>query len=365
MKIRWTRILFLAIICMGLFHIAWPGHARAANIRVLVNGSELTMDVPPRMENNRTLVPLRACAEALEAQVDYDAATNQVTIKQDEMRLTLTLNSANADLNGVPLLLDVPAKTVNGRTLVPLRFVGEAFQAQVDWISALNLVKITMTSETDLGTITGNREEENKLLELCNEARTADGLDPLIWVEELSQMGRSHCKDMGVNSFFSHQSPSFGDTAQRASLAGLPPVAENLAFGYETAQEIFDAWMASPDHKANIMNPLCHYMGAGIWQEADGTIYGAAEFINTCSFMVQTRPVVTGADIITVRGYSIQSQADLCLYYLVSNDTRRYSARRSLSASTNENTFTAVVELDQQGSYALETGEDIVLIVKQ
>ncbi len=365
-KNKWTTVLFVAILCVSIVYIIWSGSAQAAgNIEVWVNGSALVMDVPPRLEDNRTLIPLRACAEALDAQVDYDAATSRITIQNNRLLLIMTLNSRHAALNGSAILLDVPAKTYNGRTLVPLRFVGEAFQAQVNWIGSLNMVQITTSPQTELGTITGDRTQETKFLELCNEARAAEGLEPLVWVEELSQMGRRQCKDMGTNDFFSHQSASFGNTAQRASRAGLPPVAENIAAGYGNVQEVFDAWMASSEHRANIMNPLCHFLGVGIWQREDGTWYAAAEFVNSRAFLIKSRPLITGANSVTIKGYSLDSQAQLCLYYLMNNDNSRYSAKRSISAVTEEHVFNATVTLDQVGSYALQADEDILYMVRQ
>ncbi|WP_151191973.1 copper amine oxidase N-terminal domain-containing protein [Desulfotomaculum copahuensis] len=107
--------------------------AQPAGIAVFVNSKKLTFDVPPVVENGRTLVPLRAIFEALGAQVGWDGKTGTVTAKRGEVTVKLTLKQIKAYRNGKAVTLEVPARLVKGRTMVPLRFVSEAFGAQVNW----------------------------------------------------------------------------------------------------------------------------------------------------------------------------------------------------------------------------------------
>lgn len=102
-------------------------------IQVFMNGAELTFDVPPVIENDRTLVPFRAIFEALGAEVGWDEAAETVTGKLNETTIALTIGSETAVVNSENILLDVPPKILNDRTLVPLRFVSENFGYQVDW----------------------------------------------------------------------------------------------------------------------------------------------------------------------------------------------------------------------------------------
>jgi hypothetical protein len=53
------------------------------------------------------------------------------------------LNSKKVTVNGVAKTLDVPAASINGRTYVPLRFVGESFGAEVKFDAAKSMVTIT------------------------------------------------------------------------------------------------------------------------------------------------------------------------------------------------------------------------------
>ncbi len=368
----WRGYLLAAILTCSLCQIPLASTAQAAGIAIEVDGQALTLDVPPRLENGRTLVPLRACAEALNAQVTYDETSRQIVVRQGDTTITLTLDSAQADINGQQVLLDVPARTVNDRTLVPLRFVGESLNAQVEWLSGEQLVRINTNGTSssgdglvDLGEITGDRSQEEQLLALCNELRQSNNLAPLVWVEELSNMSRSHCKDMGLNGFFGHRSPSFGDTTQRAKIFGLPSTAENIATGYQTAEEAFQAWLANAEQSANILNPDAAFFGCGVWQSDGGEWYVAAEFINTPSFLVQPRVAETSSSMLTVRGYSTLETVPVTLYTLLPDDSSHYSAKQDFSVAPSNYEFRLSFSLSTAGRYALAAGEDIVTIVRK
>ncbi|MEW6727095.1 MAG: stalk domain-containing protein [Bacillota bacterium] len=126
--------VFLLILVLSLTPFA------QAAPQVVVDGTAITFDVPPLTEEGRTLVPLRVIFEALGAQVEYKNGV--ITAAKDEFRITLTIGGKTAYRNGRAVTLDVPAKTINGRTVVPLRFVGEALGAQVAYKNGI----ITITS---------------------------------------------------------------------------------------------------------------------------------------------------------------------------------------------------------------------------
>ncbi|QGP92741.1 hypothetical protein MGLY_21310 [Neomoorella glycerini] len=109
-------------------------------VKVFVKGKALQFDVPPRMENDRVLIPVRFLAENLGATVNYD--NGEVIIKNQGSTIRLVIGSNKALVDGVTVDLDVPAQVVDGRTLVPLRFVSEKFKAKVDYFGGSNLVAV-------------------------------------------------------------------------------------------------------------------------------------------------------------------------------------------------------------------------------
>lgn len=102
-------------------------------VKVYLNGTQLYFDVPPVIEDGRTLVPLRAIGEALGAEVGWEVQSQTVTLDMPAIKIVLRIGDPVAYVNGESVALDVPARIIDGRTLVPLRFVSEYFGAEVQW----------------------------------------------------------------------------------------------------------------------------------------------------------------------------------------------------------------------------------------
>jgi hypothetical protein len=93
-------------------------------------------DALPYLDNevNRVRVPIRFVAEAMGAKVEWNAAARRVTITRDGTEIKLTIDDPTVLVNGTPIQIDAPPKIVQDRTMVPLRFISEAFGANVDWV---------------------------------------------------------------------------------------------------------------------------------------------------------------------------------------------------------------------------------------
>jgi rhamnogalacturonan endolyase len=89
--------------------------------------------VPFVAEGDRTLVPVRFISESFGMDVDYDDATRVVTLSGGGYDISMTLDSAEYTVNGEQKTLDVPAQSYNGRTMIPLRAMAEAIGKQVFW----------------------------------------------------------------------------------------------------------------------------------------------------------------------------------------------------------------------------------------
>lgn len=125
------------------FIVSLSTSVMAANpIDVTFNGEHLQFDVPPVLENGRVLVPLRTVFKALGATVEWDGTTSTVTVIRGNDTVKLTIGKSTAYKNGVSVELDVPAKVIDGRTLVPVRFVSEAFGERVYWFAETKTVLI-------------------------------------------------------------------------------------------------------------------------------------------------------------------------------------------------------------------------------
>ena len=102
-----------------------------------VNGQKSEIDTgnntTPVISNGRTLVPIRAIIEAFNGNVYWDGNTQTVTLKIADDCIVLKINSTTAYLNEYEYTLDVSPQIINGRTMLPIRFIAEGFNLGVAW----------------------------------------------------------------------------------------------------------------------------------------------------------------------------------------------------------------------------------------
>lgn len=113
-----------------------------AIIKVMLNDEKVLFDVLPTITDGRTLVPLRAIFEALGAKVEWNGETQTITATKDDKTVVLTIGSNEMTVDGETKTLDVSAQIIDGRTLVPVRAISEAFGCSVDWNDAERTVII-------------------------------------------------------------------------------------------------------------------------------------------------------------------------------------------------------------------------------
>jgi len=132
-------MLTLAILAGAL---AFPALARS-DIRVTINGGELMFDVPPRIINERTMVPMRKIFEVFGAKVQWDNDTKTIVSTTEDVIVIMQVNNTEMKVNDKTVVLDVPPQVIDGRTLVPVRAIAEGLGATVKWDSSTHTVEIT------------------------------------------------------------------------------------------------------------------------------------------------------------------------------------------------------------------------------
>ena len=120
---------------------------------VFCNSEQVEFDVQPIEENGRLLVPVRAIFEELGAEVTYDDGDGVITATNDERTVVMQIDNPEMGNGTEVFTLEVAPKLVNDRTLVPLRAVAEAFDCKVEWIEGLNRAVIDppQPEDTDEG----------------------------------------------------------------------------------------------------------------------------------------------------------------------------------------------------------------------
>ncbi len=116
-----------------------------------------------------------------------------------------------------------------------------------------------------MGSSVHQQKNEDAVVRLVNEVRAKAGLGRLRFDERLRTAARAHSKDMAKRNFCAHENPDGVTPAERMPAAGYSaPGAENVARGQESPRVVMDAWMNSPGHRANLLNPQFTAIGVGV-----------------------------------------------------------------------------------------------------
>lgn len=125
------KLIIMTILLLCVFACMT---ASAQDIELYMFGDKIECDVPPIIENGRTLVPVRAISEdGLGANVSWDGTTQKVTVVKDDMVIVLAIGHTEVIVNSEVMTLDAPAKIIDGRTMVPVRFISETLDYDVSW----------------------------------------------------------------------------------------------------------------------------------------------------------------------------------------------------------------------------------------
>lgn len=154
------------------------------NVKVIVDNSEINYeDQQPIIENDRTLIPVRGAFEAMGGTVEWDGDTQTVTVRNNTntkiAKLTIGSDVMQVfnyktllDVDKEEIKLDVPAKLINDRTMLPLRAVGEAMGASVAWDEDTYTASITTKTISD--------EKKASMAEMYLTQGTSENADEIV-----------------------------------------------------------------------------------------------------------------------------------------------------------------------------------------
>src|SRR5687767_14342814 len=129
----------LALLATASFH---PANAQPTSVQV--DGAAVNFGgAQPTTRGGRVLVPMRAIFEALGATVAWNPRTRTINAQRDATTVAMKIGQRRATVSGQTVMLDQPPRIYRGSTLVPLRFVGEALGAVVQWTPGQNTIFIT------------------------------------------------------------------------------------------------------------------------------------------------------------------------------------------------------------------------------
>lgn len=143
---KFFRVFICALLLVLIGSNSLPSYAKADSkpLTVYLDEIPIRFDVQPIIKDDRTLVPFRAAAEALNVNVSWDGSTQTVSASDGKISIRLQIGNKIAYVNEIPFTLDVPPLIVNDRTLIPLRFFTEALGCKVTWDGNTNSVYLAL-----------------------------------------------------------------------------------------------------------------------------------------------------------------------------------------------------------------------------
>lgn len=129
-----TSVAYAKTISMNLFYDGQNHAYQAEEVKIKIDGEELAPeDMPPVIIEGRTMLPMRLIAQELGCEVLWSDETKQAFVIDDEYTVGFTLGSKKAIKNGQEFTLDVPATIINDRTMLPVRALANALDLEITW----------------------------------------------------------------------------------------------------------------------------------------------------------------------------------------------------------------------------------------
>ncbi len=224
------------------------------------------------------------------------------------------------------------------------------------------------------------------MLELVNQARAGNGLTPVVWDNFAAQVAQDHAEDMATYQYMSHWNRlGYGPDVRYSLAGGAEWVQENVysaSYRFDDGspapiedwrvevEKAHDAWMSSPGHRANILNPEHNHLGVGIaYNVATGDIRMAQEFINRYVELDAVPRVASPGDTLTISGELLPGATDPLVNLAYEplpqpftidqlNATSAYGSPAQFASAiqptvTPDGRFTTDIPLDQPGQPGL------------
>ena len=132
---------------------------------VNIGNTDISIDVSPVIIDGRTLIPVRGLSEAMGGNVDWNDDTKTVIITLGSNKIEMTVDSKTAYFNNKAQTLDVAPTILNGRTMLPARFIAESFGFDVNWDSNTKTISITPKQESTTTVTTTEESTETTTVE--------------------------------------------------------------------------------------------------------------------------------------------------------------------------------------------------------
>ncbi|WP_051620516.1 stalk domain-containing protein [Paenibacillus sp. UNC451MF] len=152
----------------------------SSQVSVVLDGKRQVYEQPPVIRDGNTLTPLRAIFEAMGATVTWDERTQTATGRKGNTTISLKIGDRQALKNGQPVQLEAAARLINGYTMAPARFIGEAFGGELKWDGTSRTVTIkSLNGKTAFNSAAASGQAESQ------EQQQPDSQEESGWLSKL------------------------------------------------------------------------------------------------------------------------------------------------------------------------------------
>lgn len=141
MKRKLLIALLLSIVSFN--EISYATSSGNDLVQVILNGQNIVPEVSPRIVNNRTMVPIRDIISKVGGSIEWNSSENSVVIKNKNDTIVFKIGQNTAKVNDEDTVIEVPPYILEGRTMVPLRFIATKLDMNVEWIDRLKTATVT------------------------------------------------------------------------------------------------------------------------------------------------------------------------------------------------------------------------------
>jgi len=237
------------------------------------------LDAPAQIINGSTMIPLRAVADAIGAEVNWDGTQRLATITYNGTREQTQNQQAQVTQTVTWIHFDGTERTaefipgVTPMVQVLQLGVGNIYVPEEEHRRILDYSRASFNNLLYAGYSFDEAVSifERQVLEVLNQVRIAEGLHPLAWNDALAQAARNHSQDMATNNFLSHDGSDGTNSSERAIEAGFTgnpiSVGENAAGSGPAIipADHVQRWMNSDWHRRTQMGSISNCAGVGFY----------------------------------------------------------------------------------------------------
>lgn len=167
-----------SLFALILILLVFTSSAYAEEISIIIDGEKVDGEDKPLLIQGRTLVPVRMVMEHIGADVNWISKEQKVSVRRGPQEIILKVGTDNGKVNGVTYSLDTSVQIIEGRTYIPLRFVGESLGADVEWLAKDKSVSIQMKKKIP-NEILGYYVDYNSYISFNNNLDIVTGILPM------------------------------------------------------------------------------------------------------------------------------------------------------------------------------------------